>query len=407
MPDDCRNTSVSVGGNPESPEIGATVGQTDGDGTRPEGLNTAPAGQKARPTAGFLAGSGLVLSLFPGIGLLDLAFEEEGFCVVRGPDLLWGGDIRRFHPPAGKFDGVIGGPPCQAFSGLANFAYRWKRQPVDLIPEFERVVAEAGPFWFVMENVPGAPLPTVKGYVGRSVLINNRMFGAAQDRERRITFGTDGGARLDSHIAAEVQKHAINGEHHATVTAAHGGGRPRMRGNIEAVTVEQALGRQGLPEDFYGEHSPFRRSAQQKMAIQGVPLPMGRAIARAVRAYHESTAAAHLLSEHYSGPAYLALPWPESCPYTPERVMAACERRGLTPEFMAEPKRCEHVRRPTPSNDGFVKCCKCGAILSDRRKGERRGRDRRFTACNLHLGCDPTGRRDGRDRRSHDRRTRP
>jgi DNA (cytosine-5)-methyltransferase 1 len=31
--------------------------------------------------------SGLVLSLFPGIGLLDMAFEEEGFCVVRGPDL--------------------------------------------------------------------------------------------------------------------------------------------------------------------------------------------------------------------------------------------------------------------------------------------------------------------------------
>jgi len=30
--------------------------------------------------------SGLVLSLFPGIGLLDRAFEEEGFTVVRGPD---------------------------------------------------------------------------------------------------------------------------------------------------------------------------------------------------------------------------------------------------------------------------------------------------------------------------------
>jgi len=29
----------------------------------------------------------LVLSLFPGIGLLDMAFEQEGFCVVRGPDL--------------------------------------------------------------------------------------------------------------------------------------------------------------------------------------------------------------------------------------------------------------------------------------------------------------------------------
>lgn len=56
----------------------------------------------------------LVLSLFPGIGLLDMAFEEEGFCVVRGPDLLWGGNIRKFRPPPNKFDGVIGGPHCQA-----------------------------------------------------------------------------------------------------------------------------------------------------------------------------------------------------------------------------------------------------------------------------------------------------
>jgi DNA (cytosine-5)-methyltransferase 1 len=44
------------------------------------------------------------LSLFPGIGLLDKAFELEGFCVVRGPDVLWGGDVRGFHPPAGRFD---------------------------------------------------------------------------------------------------------------------------------------------------------------------------------------------------------------------------------------------------------------------------------------------------------------
>jgi hypothetical protein len=35
--------------------------------------------------------------------------EQEGFCVVKGPDVLWGGDIRRFHPLAGRFDGIIGG----------------------------------------------------------------------------------------------------------------------------------------------------------------------------------------------------------------------------------------------------------------------------------------------------------
>jgi len=63
-----------------------------------------------------------VLSLFSGIGLLDQAFEESGFMVVRGPDLLWGDDIRDFHPQPGHFGGIIGGPPCQAFSRLRYLA---------------------------------------------------------------------------------------------------------------------------------------------------------------------------------------------------------------------------------------------------------------------------------------------
>lgn len=86
----------------------------------------------------------LVLSLFPGIGLLDMAFEEEGFCVVRGPDLLWGGDVKRFHPPAGRFDGVIGGPPCKAFSRLVHIVravHGPQAVAPNLIPEYERVVS--------------------------------------------------------------------------------------------------------------------------------------------------------------------------------------------------------------------------------------------------------------------------
>ena len=41
-----------------------------------------------------------VLSLFPGVGLLDRGFEDAGFCVLRGPDKIWGGDIRKFFPSA-------------------------------------------------------------------------------------------------------------------------------------------------------------------------------------------------------------------------------------------------------------------------------------------------------------------
>lgn len=139
----------------------------------------------------------LVLSLFPGIGLLDMAFEEEGFCVVRGPDVLWGGDIRSFHPPAGVFDGVIGGPPCQMFSMLARLVEfnGHKTRFGNLIPEFERCVYEAHPTWFLMENVPAAPAPVVVSYEVVSEVVNNRWFvaadgvGAEQTRQRRLSFG--------------------------------------------------------------------------------------------------------------------------------------------------------------------------------------------------------------------------
>lgn len=96
---------------------------------------------------------GLVLSLFPGAGLFDLAFEQAGFCVVRGPDLLWGGDVHNFHPKRGVFDGLIGGPPCQRHSTASSIA---GTEAVDLIPEYLRVWDEAGRPWSVMENVSGA-----------------------------------------------------------------------------------------------------------------------------------------------------------------------------------------------------------------------------------------------------------
>ncbi len=69
-----------------------------------------------------------VLSLFPGIGLLDRAFEEIGFAVVRGPDLLWGDDITDFHPQPSCYAGIIGGPPCQAFRVLRFHWFKIQNQ---------------------------------------------------------------------------------------------------------------------------------------------------------------------------------------------------------------------------------------------------------------------------------------
>jgi DNA (cytosine-5)-methyltransferase 1 len=279
----------------------------------------------------------MILSLFPGIGLLDMAFEQEGFCVVRGPDVLWGGDVQRFHPPAGVFDGVIGGPPCQAFSRLAVMVHHNGYEPKfgNLIPEFERCVAEAQPQWFLMENVPAAPEPSVAGYATRHQVVNNRWFadvelvGAEQHRARRISFGTRDGRALIWDVAlfehqaiatgvtssdgggvmrGRTGRHAVltssspvpikiggNGKVKASfaVTARHAGRPPRVAGSDTAghggesskqyvYSLEDACDLQGLPRDFT-EHMPFRKDAKLRAVANGVPLPMGRAIARAVR----------------------------------------------------------------------------------------------------------------------------
>lgn len=232
----------------------------------------------------------LVLSLFPGIGLLDMAFESEGFCIVRGPDLLWGGDIRRFHPPAGKFDGVIGGPPCQAHSGFASLVrHNGSRLADDLIPEFSRCVGEARPDWFVMENVPAAPLPNAPSYGTQRVLLNNRWCGGAQNRLRSFVFGV-----LGRPPSFAVSTEALEPVDWCNTILASGGVKPgtegrrgRRRGNEYGYCGPQELAHakaaQGLPADFLNG-APFTARGKFQVIGNGVPLAMGRAVARAVRA---------------------------------------------------------------------------------------------------------------------------
>jgi len=234
-----------------------------------------------------------VLSLFPGIGLLDRAFEEEGFCVVRGPDLLWGGDIKGFHPLAGRFDGVIGGPPCQAFSRLRHIVEaNGHRTAPDLIPEFERVVREAQPAWFLMENVEAAPTPCVRGYSLQCELVRDVWVGGATSRLRKFSFG---GRESYNRLWIEtLALHAPDPARAVTcdarqVPVAMGGSGKRKAGiggplprSGPTMLIEDILALQGLPYDFFGEDSPFTRAGKRRMIGNGVPLPMGRAVARAV-----------------------------------------------------------------------------------------------------------------------------
>jgi len=106
--------------------------------------------------------------------------------VVRGPDPIWGGDIKQFHPSPLRFDGIIGGPPCPAHSKMRHLVKaQGLKVSEDLVPEFWRCVMAARPQWFLMENVPGCPTPEVVGYQVERIELNNRSVGGVQRSRRR------------------------------------------------------------------------------------------------------------------------------------------------------------------------------------------------------------------------------
>jgi DNA (cytosine-5)-methyltransferase 1 len=207
----------------------------------------------------------LVLSLFPGIGMLDRGFERAGFCVVRGPDTLWGGDVREFHAPACHFSGVIGGPPCQDFSAA-------RRAPrtghgIAMLKEFARVIIEAQPSWWLMENVPRVPTLDVHGYQVQRFDFNATAAAASQNRPRHFQFGSREGMmitppRLTSRARSQPT---------CTATEARRAGRRAFPDFCEL---------QGLPRDF--DLPGFTIEEKYRAVGNGVHVAVSTAIAVAI-----------------------------------------------------------------------------------------------------------------------------
>lgn len=207
----------------------------------------------------------LVLSLFPGIDLFGRAFETEGFCVVRGPDPLWGGDVRRFHPPARAFSGVIGGPPCQDFSSLRRCERTGEGD--ELLAEFARVVTEARPMWWLLENVPRAPNVSIGGYGAQRIDVRGGEVGLRQRRLRHFQFGSV--TRRSLIVPRTVTAHETS----AAVTASEGR-RHGRRGWTEFCAL------MGLDEPL--ALPGMTREARYRAVGNAVPLPMGRLLARSI-----------------------------------------------------------------------------------------------------------------------------
>lgn len=209
-----------------------------------------------------------VLSLFPGIDLFGRGFESVGFCVVRGPDPIFGGDIRDFYPLPGVFDGIIGGPPCQDFSRARRSAPTGAG--LELLAEFVRVVRVARPSWWLMENVPSVPDVVIEGYNHFRIDLNSRDCGMVQSRHRHFQWGHHDGfvpsvIRRSSEIAVESQPCCLASEGQNT-------GRRSWSDFCEL---------QGLPRDF--DLPGMTLSAKYRAVGNGVPVQMARVMAEAVR----------------------------------------------------------------------------------------------------------------------------
>jgi DNA (cytosine-5)-methyltransferase 1 len=211
----------------------------------------------------------LVLSVFPGIDLLGRGFELEGFCVVRGPDVLWGGDVRTFHPPAGRFEGVIGGSPCQDFSRARRSAPTG--EGLALLAEFARVVEEARPDWFLLENVPAVPSLAIEGYRCQRLDLNALDCGLSQRRLRHFQFGSAAG------LVLVVTRRAFPAIEKSQATCMAGEGRRQGRRSWADFCALQ-----GLPADFA---LPGMSLAARYAAVgNGVAVPVARELARAILA---------------------------------------------------------------------------------------------------------------------------
>jgi DNA (cytosine-5)-methyltransferase 1 len=201
----------------------------------------------------------LVLSLFSGVGLLDRAFREAGFCVVSAGDLITGQDIRDFTGVKNKFNGVIGGSPCQDFSGLKRNKGNYS---LEMIYQFLRIVGECEPDWYLLENVKGVPNVTeLLGYSHQRIDINQGWYDV-YSRLRHIQFGSKDNLYLN------IPRGTMNNIKSGCALAS------------DDRSFRELCHIQGLEDDF--DLLDFNVKGKKRAVGNGVPLSIGRVLANEV-----------------------------------------------------------------------------------------------------------------------------
>ena len=248
-----------------------------------------------------------IVDLFSGAGGMSTGFEMAGFEVALGVEYIerFSETFAKNHPNAitlnkdirevseeevlelldgKKIDVVIGGPPCQGFSGAG------RRDPKDprnsLFMDFVRIVGALNPTYFVMENVPGIlnmrnandelVVEIIKnefkkiGYFVEWRKLLAADYGVPQKRRRVIFIG----CRLDSKTQLPImpivypkQTHTAKVEKISTLDV----GLPKLKKWVGAGTV--LLSKEDAPEKSFHTQKMIdgfrRRKARNKANGKG------------------------------------------------------------------------------------------------------------------------------------------
>ena len=234
-----------------------------------------------------------IISLFAGAGGMDIGFHAAGFetAVAVELDPSCCDTLRKNMPSVPVIQGdiatistdnilktanlkpleaalVVGGPPCQSFS-LAGKRMGMEDPRGRLVLEFIRVVREALPKVFVMENVKGMvnweggkALDAIISEISQEILYDNKLyqykltykvlnavdFGAAQFRERIIIVGNRMDKIFDFPEPTHKQPHEIQTDlfghtpkHWATVWDAIGSLPPADDPSETALRVAETI----------------------------------------------------------------------------------------------------------------------------------------------------------------------
>lgn len=140
---------------------------------------------------------------------------------IDGSDLI--------REASGQIEGIFGGPPCQAFSGIGQRNQDDPRR--NLLRRFFLFVRDIKPKFFVMENVPGLGFEDTRPFLNRSlslipdryevlgpIILDAANFGAATRRPRLFVIGYDP-RHCDKLTLDDIEKEKVNP---ATVRAAIG-----------------------------------------------------------------------------------------------------------------------------------------------------------------------------------------